>query len=268
MTHGELAIAPDGTRIAWSRRGAGEPVVLVHGITESASSFDPVTERLASAHEVITLDLRGHGQSGTAPAYDLASMAGDVLTVVEAAGVEAPHLVGHSLGGAVVTAAGAVAAGVVAPVASVVDIDQSLQLESFKEQLVAAEALLRDPDQYGDLLAAMFDSMSGELLPETERTRIEQVRRADHDVVLGVWDPLLTAPVEAITDTVDAALAGYADDPPPYLAVFGLDPGAGYAAWLAARIDGATVDYWPEHGHYPHLVDPDRFVDRLHDFWS
>ena len=263
MTHAETVVAPDGTRIAWSRSGSGDPVMLVHGITESASSFDPVTERLASAHEVITLDLRGHGQSGAAPTYDLASMAGDVLTVVEAAGVAAPHLVGHSLGGAVVTAAGAAA-----PVASVVDIDQSLQLERFQEQLVAAEALLRDPDQYALVLAAMFDSMSGELLVEAERERLEQLRRADQDVVLGVWNLILTAPVEAIAGTVDAALAGYADDPPPYLAIFGLDPGTGYAAWLGERIAGATVDYWPEHGHYPHLVDPDRFVDRLRAIWS
>ena len=105
-------------------------------------------------------------------------------------------------------------------------------------------------------------------LAATERERLEQLRRADHDVVLGVWNLILTAPVEAITGTVDAALAGYADDPPPYLAIFGLDPGTGYAAWLGGRIHGATVECWPEHGHYPHLVGPDRFVDRLHAFWS
>ena len=118
----------DGTSIAWSRRGAGTPVVLVHGITESAATFDPIVERLlAGSHgfEVITLDLRGHGDSGTAATYDLAAMAGDVISVIEAAGhldhgtARRVHLVGHSLGGAVVSAAG----GAV-PTASVVDIDQ------------------------------------------------------------------------------------------------------------------------------------------------
>ncbi len=53
--------APDGTSIAWSRSGSGEPVVLVHGITESAASFDPITG--AATRQVITLDLRGHGES-------------------------------------------------------------------------------------------------------------------------------------------------------------------------------------------------------------
>ena len=69
--------------------------------------------------------------------YDLAAMAGDVIAVIDAAGhldhdtARRVHLVGHSLGGAVVSAAGAAIS-----VASVLDIDQSLQLSAFKEQLV------------------------------------------------------------------------------------------------------------------------------------
>ncbi len=77
---------------------------------------------------------------------------------------------------------------------------------------------------------------------------------------MGVWGLLLEQSEDEVAATVDAALAGYAT---PYLALFGVDPGDGYEAWLAERIDGATVELWPEHGHYPHLVDPDRFVERL-----
>ncbi len=273
MTHDQTATSADGTSIAWSRSGigqrAGPAVVLVHGITESAASFDPVVARLVDHHDVITLDLRGHGESGEAAHYDLASMAGDVVAVVAEAGltdgVGAPgvHLVGHSLGGAVVSAVGAVL-----PVASVVDIDQSLQLGAFKSDLVAAEPMLRDPEQYRFVVGAMFEAMSGPMLSGDERGRIGALRRSDHDVILGVWDLLLTSPEEEIEATVDAALAGYLDHPTPYLALFGLDPGDGYAAWLAGRIPGSVVELWPDHGHYPHLVDPDRFVERLHDFWG
>jgi pimeloyl-ACP methyl ester carboxylesterase len=263
MTHQHTAIAADGTSIAWSTTGSGEPVVLVHGITESASSFDPVTARLATTHEVIALDLRGHGESGRADTYDLGAMASDVAAVIAAAGAGRPHLVGHSLGGAVVTAAGSML-----DVASVVDIDQSLQLDSFKAQLVPAEEMLRDPDQYQLVVDAMFEMMMGELLPAGEQARVNALRRAHHEVVLGVWELLLTEPVEEIAATVDAALAGYVGRDVPYLALFGLDPGAGYADWLAARIPGAVVEHWEGHGHYPHLVDPDRFVERLRAFWA
>jgi pimeloyl-ACP methyl ester carboxylesterase len=200
---------------------------------------------------VITLDLRGHGESGRADTYDLAAMAGDVATVCAAADASRPHLVGHSLGGAVVTAAGSML-----DVASVVDIDQSLQLDSFKAQLAPAEAMLRDPGQYQLVVDAMFQTMMGDLLPPAEQTRINQLRRADHEVVLGVWELLLTQPVEEIAATVDAALAGYADRNVAYLALFGLDPGDGYAAWLAERIPGSVVEYWADHGHYPTSSTP------------
>jgi pimeloyl-ACP methyl ester carboxylesterase len=190
-------------------------------------------------------------------------MASDVLTVVAVAGVEPPHLVGHSLGGAVVTAAGASGT-----VASVIDIDQSLQLGAFKEQLMGAEAMLRDSEQYALVLDAMFEMMDGELLPAEERRRLDELSRADHDVVLGVWDMLLTQPVEQIEATVDAALAPYGASSVPYLALFGVDPGDNYAEWLARRIPTSTVELWPEHGHYPHLVDPDRFVERAQSFWQ
>jgi len=263
MSHQHRASAADGTPIAWSRTGSGDAVVLVHGITESADAFSPVAERLASTNEVITLDLRGHGESGTAARYDLGAMVGDVAAVVDAAQLRRPHLVGHSLGGAVVTSAGSVL-----DVASVVDIDQSLQLDTFKAQLMPAEAMLRDPHQYQLVVDAMFETMMGTQLSSDEQTRINGLRHADHEVVLGVWELLLTKPVEDIATAVDDALAGYAGRHVPYLALFGLDPGDGYADWLAERIPDSTVEYWPDDGHYPHLVEPDRFVERLRTFWN
>jgi len=267
MSHAHRATAADGTSIAWSRNGVGDPVILVHGITEAAAAFDPVAERLATGHSVITLDLRGHGESGRSESYDLAAMASDVAAVMTATGVERPHLVGHSLGGAVVTAAGSML-----DVASVVDIDQSLQLDAFKEQLAPAEAMLRDPEQYQLVIDAMFEMMMGDVLEASEVQRVNALRRADHEVILGAWELLLTQPVEEIAAAVDAALAGYAGRAVPYLALFGLDPGDGYGDWLSGRIPGAEVEYWADDdrpfGHYPHLVDPDRFVARLRRFWD
>lgn len=262
MSHQHIATATDGTAIAWSRFGSGDPVVLVHGITESAASFAPIIDRLGSTNEVITLDLRGHGESAAAASYDLAAMANDVAAVLGAAQIVRPHLVGHSLGGAVVTAAGSVL-----DVASVVDIDQSLQLDSFKAQLMPAEPMLRDPAQYQLVVDAMFEMMMGDKLPADEQARVNGLRHTDHEVVIGVWELLLTQPVEAIAATVDTALAGYTNRDVAYLALFGLDPGDGYAQWLAERIPNSTVEYWPDFGHYPHLVDPDRFIARLRVFW-
>lgn len=259
----------DGTTIEYEESGTGEgpAVILVHGITESRRAWDPVAERLARDHRVIALDLRGHGGSGTAARYDLESMGGDVAAVAAAAGATRPHLVGHSLGGAVVSTLGPVM-----PVSSIVDVDQPLQLDGFKAQLMAVEDQLRDPAAFPLVIEAVFDSMAGEMLAPEERTRIETMRRPDQEVVLGVWELILSSNEDEIAGTVDAALAGYEGADVAYLALFGIDPdgadGAAYGEWLAMRIDGAVTEVWPDHGHYPHLVEPDRFVDLLHEFWD
>ena len=240
MNHQQRATAADGTSIAWSRTGSGDAVVLVHGITESADSFSPghrtsgVDQRGDHARPAWARRVRHRGVRMTSEPWS-----GDVAAVIEAAQLQRPHLVGHSLGGAVVTAAGSAL-----DVASIVDIDQSLQLDAFKAQLMPAEAMLRDPDQYQLVVDAMFEMMMGVKLSADEQARINGLRHADHEVVLGVWELLLTQPVEDIAATVDAALAGYAGRDVPYLALFGLDPGDGYcrlARGTDRRLDGRVL---------------------------
>ena len=256
--------AADGTTISYSDSDtAGDVVVLVHGITESRGSWDPVAERLTETNRVIALDLRGHGESGLADRYDLEAMAGDVVAVATAAGVARPHLVGHSLGGAVVSAVGAAM-----PVASVVNVDQSLQLGAFKAQLMEFEPQLRDPEAFPFVISAMFEMMAGPLAESAEFARVNRLRRANQHVVLGVWDLLLTMSEDEVNAVVEGALAGYAGVDVPYLSLFGIDPGDGYGEWLGGHIAGAVTEVWADQGHYPHLVDPDRFVARLRDFWG
>ncbi len=253
----------DGTTIHWTRTGTGDPVVLVHGITERSASWEPVTRRLAESSEVIAIDLRGHGDSATASDYGLATLAGDIAAVIADAGVERPHLVGHSLGGAVVSAVGSAV-----PAMSVVNVDQSLRLGGFKEMLEAVEPILRDAEGFPSVMSGLFVDLMGTMLDERERLRLAELRRFDQDVVMGVWAELFTSTPEEIDAVVDGALAGYAENATPYLTIFGVDPGDDYTAWLEERIPGAECDVWVGHGHYPHLVDPDRFVAEVRAFWG
>ena len=255
----------DGTTIAYDdyAGGPGVPVILVHGITESAASWEPLIRRFTPDRRVVVMDLRGHGRSGTADRYDLEAMAGDVAELAAELDIARPHLVGHSLGGAVVSAAGAAF-----PVSSVVNVDQSLQLDGFKEQLHLFEEQLRDPAAFPLVIQGLFEMMAGEKIDPDEMARINAQRRPDQNVVLGVWDLILTSSTDEIAAVVATALAGYADLDVPYLSLFGIDPGEGYAEWIASYITGAVTEVWPDHGHYPHLVEPERFVERLNDFWS
>lgn len=248
------------SRIACTVQGEGPALVLVHGITESRRSWDPLLADLAGDHLVVAVDLRGHGESSLGDAYDPVSLATDVHDAVSAVGVSAPIVIGHSLGGVVVSAYAAVFG-----CRAVVNVDQPLRLASFKDQLGSVESLLRgDEAGFQGFIAALFDSMAAPLSAD-ESARIGALRRPRQDVVLGIWATVLESSVEELDATIDALAAGVRV---PYLSLHGIDPGPEYADWLTARIPTALVEVWPDHGHYPHLVDPARFTARVRAFES
>jgi 3-oxoadipate enol-lactonase len=89
-------------RIAWERRGGGAPVVLVHGLGYARWGWEPVADALAERFEIVLLDNRGIGGSDAPPGpYTVEEMAGDVVSVMDEAGVTSAHVVGTSLGGMV-----------------------------------------------------------------------------------------------------------------------------------------------------------------------
>jgi pimeloyl-ACP methyl ester carboxylesterase len=88
--------------VAYERHGAGEPVVLLHGLGMDLHAWDPVVPLLIGDHEVIAIDLPGFGRSPDWPAgvrRDLPTATAVLGAVFTALGVERPHVVGHSLGG-------------------------------------------------------------------------------------------------------------------------------------------------------------------------
>jgi esterase len=80
---------------------AGPPVVILHGLLGSARNWTSIGRQLAAAHRVFALDLRNHGRSPWAETMRFDDMAGDVAAFIEARGLGAVALLGHSLGGKV-----------------------------------------------------------------------------------------------------------------------------------------------------------------------
>lgn len=254
-----VEVAPN-TFISYERSGTstGPSVVLVHGITESRRSWDPLVPALAERFDVIAVDLRGHGASSSTAPFDAGGFAGDLVTVIDRLGLDRPLLVGHSLGGVVVSIA-----ATMTPVAGVANVDQPLLLSGFQAALLPAAGLIRGSRaEFEGFMAAMFASMDGPL-PAAERARLTEHGRADQEVVVGIWSGVLEAPAAELDALVDGIVGALAV---PYLAIHGIDPGPEYVAWLTARCRTATVEIWADHGHYPHLVDPARFLARLTEF--
>jgi pimeloyl-ACP methyl ester carboxylesterase len=92
----------EGTSVAWTELGAGEPLVLLHGLGDSHRTWRRVAPRLAEQYRVLLPDLPGHGLSGRPDApYTLDWYAGVMHGWLDALGVGMTSVVGHSYGGGV-----------------------------------------------------------------------------------------------------------------------------------------------------------------------
>jgi pimeloyl-ACP methyl ester carboxylesterase len=216
---------------------------------------------LEDCFRCVRLDLRGHGESGDADDYSAFALVEDVATVVTEAGIdEPPVVVGHSLGGFVVTAYAASA-----PVRGVVNVDQPLQLDGFVEALQSIAPQLRGRE-FHQAFAAVTEALGVEALNDDDRAWAEQKHlAARQEVVLGNWSTLLDSRAEDIAALIEPALRSISA---PYLAVHGADTGPQYVAWLQGLMPGATVEVWDGDAHYPHMVEPKRFADRVRAFSS
>jgi len=94
-----------GQRLAYRRAGAGEPVLLVHGITTYAFLWEGVLQRLAATgrYDVVAVDLLGCGDSDKPldASYAIKAHADLLGRFAAALGLGRLHLAGHDLGGGV-----------------------------------------------------------------------------------------------------------------------------------------------------------------------
>jgi pimeloyl-ACP methyl ester carboxylesterase len=98
----EIEIRLHGHRLHYRIGGDGPLLVLVHGITNSSASWEPVLATLARRFTVIAPDLLGHGDSAKPRGdYSLGANASLLRDVMLALGHERATLVGHSLGGGI-----------------------------------------------------------------------------------------------------------------------------------------------------------------------
>ena len=82
--------------------GTGEPAcVLLHGLAMDGDDLRPLAAHVRSRHRVISVDLRGHGQSPPGDGYEIADFAADARALAEQLELRDAVWVGHSLGGLV-----------------------------------------------------------------------------------------------------------------------------------------------------------------------
>ncbi|RKS92999.1 pimeloyl-ACP methyl ester carboxylesterase [Microbacterium sp. AG790] len=248
--------------LAFRIQGVGPAVVLLHGTSANHAVWEPVAERLASTATVIALDQRGHGRSDKpARGYAGPDFAGDVVSVLDALGIDRAVVAGHSLGGRNAWLAGALHPDRVAAVlsvdytpyveASVLD-DLALRVAGGHRGFESVEQIrgyLRE--RYPRILPAAVD----------RRARWGYEKRAD-----GLWWPL------AAPDAMSQLIAGFRT---PWDAEFravqapmvGIRGGrsriVSSAAWAAA-IAARPADRWVDVDEADHYI-PEEFPDLVAD---
>lgn len=95
-------VTRDGVRLHWKLEGASSkpPIVLLNSIGTEMGMWDRAMPFMLENFLVLRTDARGHGASDASPGdYGLLCLAGDVVAVMDAAGIEQAVIAGVSLGG-------------------------------------------------------------------------------------------------------------------------------------------------------------------------
>ncbi len=90
----------NGIDLVWSDAGQGAPIIFLHAFPLNRTMWEPQVAGLTHRYRVITIDLRGHGESD-APLwrYTLGQFAGDIIGLLDHLAIAQATFVGLSMGG-------------------------------------------------------------------------------------------------------------------------------------------------------------------------
>ena len=243
-------------QLAYDCRGAGAPLLFIHGLTFDRSTWEPIIEQLTDRFTCIAVDLPGHGGSNS-PARRIDEIALAIDKLLGELTVEAPVVIGHSLGAGV---AGTYAAHHRAR--GLVMVDQAPYVRPFAAMLHHLEPTLRGQN-FRAALEPIRQRMGAELLCEPQRSSILARQRIDQELILGYWTELLDTTPDAMQARIDRDLDTLTV---PALAVFGHPLDASTHHHLLGHVPTVEIEQWPDLGHMVHLMAPERFVRRLTEF--
>lgn len=159
-----VALSKDGTPISYEVYGAGEPtIVFVHGWSCDARYWREQMPYFSKKHRVVTLDLAGHGHSGTTRKhYTMEAFGDDVRAVTEATSGSKVILVGHSMGGSVIAEAARLMPGRVIGLIGIdtlENIEYPMTREELQKLVAPLEENFRDGSRQfvGDMIASKTD---------------------------------------------------------------------------------------------------------------
>lgn len=241
--------------LAHDDRGSGTPVVFLHGLTFDRTTWTPIIDRLGGVRTV-AIDLPGHGETAGPPSslWDAAALVNDTVTKLA---IERPIIVGHSISGAIASIYGASY-----PALGIVNVDQQFEIRPFARIVQSLWPALTGPS-FATAFEPIQHSIGIDRIPEPFRSQVLAIQDIRQETVLGYWDDLLRTDPDNMQAQIDDTASRIAC---PYLAVFGRKLAPPEREDLVHRGPGIQIEEWPDGGHFVHLVDVDRFTNRLRAF--
>jgi pimeloyl-ACP methyl ester carboxylesterase len=269
-------ISLHGNRVTYRAGGEGPLLVLVHGITSSSASWEPVLPLLSEHFTVIAPDLLGHGQSDKpAGDYSLGSHACLLRDLMLALGHDSGTIVGHSLGGGVAMQLGyqfpelmdrlvLIASGGLGREVSLFLRAVTLPGAELVLPLIASQPLLSAGGacaRAGARVGLRAGADLGQIALGIASLSELGARRAFVHTARSV--------IDAGGQRVDARDRLYLAEAVPSLLVWGeRDPiiPALHGVRAHKLMPGSTLELFQGAGHFPHLEEPARFATLLRDF--
>src|SRR5213078_3113808 len=226
-----------GHRLSYRAGGSGPLLVLIHGITASAATWDEVLPWLAERHTVVAPDLLGHGRSAKPRGdYSLGAYANGIRDLLEVLGHPRATIVGHSLGGGIA-------------------LQFAYQYPERCERLVLVSSGGLGREVHAGLRAA----------PDLEEIWRGYASLGDADCRQAFVHTLRTI-IDPSGQRVNATDRLYLAAELPTMVVWGerdrVIP-VTHARAAHAAIPGSRLELFPDAGHFPHRSDPRRFVEVL-----
>lgn len=262
-----------GTRLSFVDEGEGDPVVLLHGVTCSAASWNTLMPALAERHRVIVPDLPGHGWSTRARGdHSVAAFALHVRDLLMGLGVERATVVGHSLGGGVTMQTAYAYPELVGRMVLIASggLGESVGLALRAATLPGAEWVL--PIAF-NRFGARVTKLLARVITDPRLTSMHELaysyatladpaaRRAFVTIIRGV--------IDWKGQRIDATRRLHLAEEVPTMIVWGdadLIIPIGHGRRAAADLPVDRFEVFEGAGHFPHLERPDDFLAVLDDF--
>src|SRR5918993_1618170 len=264
----------DGVRIHFRDRGAGNPIVFIHGFGASLDTWRYLEERLKSEYRIVSLDLKGHGYSDRPldDRYSLQDHAAVVLGLIDHLKLENAVLVGNSLGCAIALMAAlkaqqessATVTAMVLIAASLDGGDLPFYLRLLRLPVIASIAAKLTPASFGTRLIlrrAYYDDekvthslvelyAKYQRIPGTEHALITTARQMIPPDSSGLRQALkkLQIPILNIIGKHDQIISRESSEG---------------VCQILPRCKDVTID---EAGHVPHEEKPEEVIRLLKDF--